>query len=80
MKFKQFRKECGFTLADVAEYLGCSVKTVLRIENGERIPKADVFYKLSLLYKRALEDFYGEPDPPYAPRARSKGSGASSKH
>jgi transcriptional regulator with XRE-family HTH domain len=80
MKFKQIRKQKGLTLQAVADNIGCSVKTLLRIESGERVPKADTLFRLASIYGVKTDDFYGEPDPPYAPRARSKGSGASSKH
>lgn len=78
MKFKEIRKQKGLTLQTVADHLGVSMKTVMRIENGSRLPKADTLYRLSVLYGVTVDDFYDTDPFPPAPVARSRGSGASS--
>jgi len=79
MKFKEIRNSKGLTLQQVGNSIGLSARTVMRIEGGERKPKADVMFQLAALYGCSVNDFYGEPDPPPAPAARSRGSGASSR-
>jgi transcriptional regulator with XRE-family HTH domain len=79
MKFREIRKSKGFTIQYVADNLGVSMKTVMRIENGSRLPKADTLYRLSVLYGVTVDDFYDTDPFPLAPRVRSKGSGASSR-
>lgn len=77
MRFKQIRKARGLSLQAVADILGVSVKTLLRIESGERVPKADILYKIASIYGCKVDDFYGEVDPTSAP-ARKRGAGQGS--
>lgn len=77
MKFKIIRKERGYTLQFVADKLGVSVKTLMRIESGERIPKADMLYRLASIYGCKVDDFFGEVDPTLAPGQRWRAPGAS---
>lgn len=79
MKFKEIRNARGLTLKQVGDKLGVSARTVMRIENGSRLPKADMLYRLASVYDCKIDDFYDTAPFPLAPAARSRGSGASSR-
>ncbi len=78
MKFKEIRNARGLTLKQVGDKMGISARTVMRIENGSRLPKADTLYMLASIYDCKIDDFYDTDPFPCAPRVRSSCSGASS--
>lgn len=65
-------------MKQVGDKMGISARTVMRIENGSRLPKADTLYMLASIYDCKIDDFYDTDPFPPAPVARSRGSGTSS--
>lgn len=59
---KQCRNDAGYSISDIAEYLGC-YKTPTGywlIEKNQRKASVDVLYKLAKLYDMRMEEFIVE--------------------
>lgn len=58
-----FRKEAGYSQAEIAEHAGIPSVNYGRYERGENAVPATVLKALADAYGRAVDDFY-EPEPP----------------
>ena len=56
-RIKELRKECGFTIREVSEYMGFTTdQAVCKWQRGESLPTVDNLYALSKLYGKRMED------------------------
>lgn len=56
-RIKELRKECGFTIHEVSEYMGFTTdQAVCKWQRGESLPTVDNLYALSKLYGKRMED------------------------
>jgi len=61
-KLRKYRNEAGYSISEVAAYLGC-YKTPTGywlVEKNQRNISVEVLYKLSKLYGKKMEDFVVE--------------------
>lgn len=56
-KFSQLRQKAGYSLEQVAEHFGYSLRTIYRWENGDNTPKPLVFKELERMYKSSETSF-----------------------
>lgn len=56
-RVRELREHAGMTQEGLAEVLGCSRLTVLRLENGETEPGATMLYSLSDLFHVPADAF-----------------------
>ena len=56
-RIRELRKECGFTIREVSEYMGFTTdQAVCKWQRGECLPTVDNLYALSRLYGKKMED------------------------
>ena len=56
-RIRELRKECGFTIREVSEYMGFTTdQAVCKWQRGESLPTVDNLYALSKLYGKSMED------------------------
>ena len=56
-RIKELRKECGFTIREVSEYMGFTTdQAVCKWQRGDSLPTVDNLYALSRLYGTTMED------------------------
>lgn len=56
-RIKELRKECGYTIREVSEYMGFTTdQAVCKWQRGESLPTVDNLYALSKLYGKSMED------------------------
>ncbi len=56
-RIKELRKECGFTIKEVSDYMGFTTEqAVCKWQRGESLPTVDNLYALSRLYGKKMED------------------------
>lgn len=69
-----YRKEAGFTQAELAEKINYSDKSVSKWEQGNALPDIYILMKLAKLYNITLSQLVGEePPPPPAPSKKKTG-------
>ena len=59
-KIRRARKKKGYTQEELACMVGCSVKTIIRWEEGENRVSSQYFKKLSENLDLNMEDFLSE--------------------
>ena len=56
-RIKKLRRECGFTIREVSEYMGFTTdQAVCKWQRGDALPTVDNLYALSRLYGTSMED------------------------
>ncbi len=70
---KTLRKKVNLSAKEVADYLGCSLKTYRKYEKGKIYPTVPVLKKLSFYYVTSIDYLLGvtDTDAPY-PRIYQK--------
>ncbi len=62
-KLKQYRLECGYTQDKMVELLGLKHKShYCQIENGTIKPSLDIAKKISVIFKRSIEEIFFEDE------------------
>jgi len=56
-RIKELRKECGFTIREVSEYMGFTTdQAVCKWQRGESLPTVDNLFALSRILCASMED------------------------
>jgi Zn-dependent peptidase ImmA (M78 family)/DNA-binding XRE family transcriptional regulator len=72
-RLREARKDCGRTQEEAAKHLGCSRPTLIAIEKGTRLARADEIMRLAELYGRRIHELVrsGAPAVALAPHLRA---------
>jgi transcriptional regulator with XRE-family HTH domain len=65
-RLAEARKACGRTQEEAAAFLGCSRPTLIAVEKGDRLPKAEEVIKLAGFYGRTVHEIV-RPTAPAVP-------------